>query len=385
MTPPSWWTPSAGQPRGIVSVVLACLTALSACSAKVNLGRLSNSEAAAETAESSPGTTGPVTSGMTTSATLSGPITSDGGTTAEPPDDTTESADPICGDGILGPAEPCDDGNLVDGDGCSAACTVEPNLFAINKGTPEFFGYGIATDAWAALPVAPVTTDSQLTNDGTLVYLLGVDNVIYTYEPESQVWDASAIPGPGFAVDNHVNFFEWTDQGFFAMTPNSQELHVYKDNTWSTIDLPARGSCAGSWDRSTNELCIRSWGEMGFQVIDTINLVLVRTITDKTFLDEDSRDGSLSGGFFYTRSLFGPLQKFDVISGARFETGQQPTSAWTTTDTDVATGMVYISGSNLWSAVFQRYDPAQNALTTLAASPLPENGHSLITVMIPPG
>lgn len=30
-----------------------------------------------------------------------------------------------CGDGIIGPAESCDDGNLVDGDGCSAECQPE--------------------------------------------------------------------------------------------------------------------------------------------------------------------------------------------------------------------------------------------------------------------
>lgn len=31
-----------------------------------------------------------------------------------------------CGDGILTPPEECDDGNMLDGDGCSANCTTEP-------------------------------------------------------------------------------------------------------------------------------------------------------------------------------------------------------------------------------------------------------------------
>jgi len=30
-----------------------------------------------------------------------------------------------CGDGITGPGEACDDGNLANGDGCSAMCTIE--------------------------------------------------------------------------------------------------------------------------------------------------------------------------------------------------------------------------------------------------------------------
>ncbi len=33
--------------------------------------------------------------------------------------------EPYCGDGILDPGEECDDGNNVDGDGCSANCTLE--------------------------------------------------------------------------------------------------------------------------------------------------------------------------------------------------------------------------------------------------------------------
>ena len=33
---------------------------------------------------------------------------------------------PVCGDGILETVEECDDGNLVDGDGCSAICEFEP-------------------------------------------------------------------------------------------------------------------------------------------------------------------------------------------------------------------------------------------------------------------
>jgi large repetitive protein len=38
--------------------------------------------------------------------------------------------DSPCGDGFLAPHEPCDDGNAVDGDGCSSTCEIE------NVGTP---------------------------------------------------------------------------------------------------------------------------------------------------------------------------------------------------------------------------------------------------------
>jgi cysteine-rich repeat protein len=54
----------------------------------------------------------------TTADTTGEPDTSDTG-------DTSTGAPAVCGDGILDPSEECEDGNLVDGDGCSAACTIE--------------------------------------------------------------------------------------------------------------------------------------------------------------------------------------------------------------------------------------------------------------------
>lgn len=35
------------------------------------------------------------------------------------------TVEPLCGDGVLNPGEACDDGNSLNGDGCSAACTIE--------------------------------------------------------------------------------------------------------------------------------------------------------------------------------------------------------------------------------------------------------------------
>ncbi|MET0341771.1 MAG: DUF4215 domain-containing protein [Polyangiales bacterium] len=41
---------------------------------------------------------------------------------------------PLCGDGILGGVEACDDGNVLDGDGCSAACAREPGFDCTRPG-----------------------------------------------------------------------------------------------------------------------------------------------------------------------------------------------------------------------------------------------------------
>ena len=39
---------------------------------------------------------------------------------------TVQACGPRCGDGNLDPGEECDDGNNLDGDGCSSQCTIEP-------------------------------------------------------------------------------------------------------------------------------------------------------------------------------------------------------------------------------------------------------------------
>merc|ERR1711959_127903 len=39
---------------------------------------------------------------------------------------SSDSIDPECGDGNRGALEQCDDGNRLDGDGCSRECGVEP-------------------------------------------------------------------------------------------------------------------------------------------------------------------------------------------------------------------------------------------------------------------
>jgi len=39
----------------------------------------------------------------------------------------------VCGDGILNQTEQCDDGNNLDGDGCSSICTEERHTLLIEK------------------------------------------------------------------------------------------------------------------------------------------------------------------------------------------------------------------------------------------------------------
>src|SRR5262249_22199241 len=49
----------------------------------------------------------------------------------------------VCGNGLLEPGEQCDDGNTVDGDGCSAACVFESCVL-----TGTWTSNSLVTDTW---------------------------------------------------------------------------------------------------------------------------------------------------------------------------------------------------------------------------------------------
>ena len=64
------------------------------------------------------------------------------------------TVEPFCGDGVLDPGEQCDDGNNVDGDGCSAVCTVEGG----GEGcTPGYWRQEHHFDSYPAPPYSPDT------------------------------------------------------------------------------------------------------------------------------------------------------------------------------------------------------------------------------------
>ncbi|WP_293252735.1 DUF4215 domain-containing protein [Nannocystis sp.] len=61
-----------------------------------------------------------------TDTTVTGTATDTAGTDSATDTASTGAANPVCGDKVVGGDEECDDGNLVDGDGCEADCTLTP-------------------------------------------------------------------------------------------------------------------------------------------------------------------------------------------------------------------------------------------------------------------
>ncbi|HEY8376156.1 MAG TPA: DUF4215 domain-containing protein [Nannocystis sp.] len=96
----------------------------------------SGSDSATDTASGSSGTstgapttgdpsTGAPTTDATTGTSTSGVMTTDASTDASS-STSTGPAEPVCGNGLLEDGEECDDGNQIDKDACSNACTKVP-------------------------------------------------------------------------------------------------------------------------------------------------------------------------------------------------------------------------------------------------------------------
>jgi len=72
-----------------------------------------------------------------------------------------EVIEPYCGDGIIDDGEQCDDGNNVDGDGCSAECTFESGDDGC---TPGYWKQSQHFDSWTA-PYTPETLFGDVFDD----------------------------------------------------------------------------------------------------------------------------------------------------------------------------------------------------------------------------
>jgi cysteine-rich repeat protein len=69
------------------------------------------------------------------------------------------AASPVCGNGVIEFGEECDDGNLIDGDGCSSACTVEGGCYD-GGNTFSFFTFSDANTGSGEGGVIRVLTDA---------------------------------------------------------------------------------------------------------------------------------------------------------------------------------------------------------------------------------
>ena len=288
-----------------------------------------------------------------------------------------------CTQNVMAGNETCGDNqdNNCNGavdEGCSAAGMI---YMTSSNGSTGFYGYNIATNAWATLPNPPVVTYSQITTDGSKVLLLGQNNVVYSYTPASSTWTAGQAGPSAAEASSPIGFFKWTPNGLYYLKDGTANLkRSVGAGAWTTVVLPFSGSSAGTYDPVSSRLYIRDWTNFGLTVYNTTTNTLVNHFANATNCGENSRTGAYYNGFFYERDSSGPFFKMDVGTGVVTATGVTPSEGHTATDVDFATGKIYI-GPYTTGTVFQSYNVASNNLTTLAPAPVAVSNHSTIVLI----
>ena len=152
---------------------------------------------------------------------------------------TVSSSTAFCGDGILDPGESCDDGNNVDGDGCSATCALEvtphtthaswqiKNIDGSNSGCPAGFDTAIVV-SWKV--------DSSGHTVGTCAPGGSPSDSCYL-----DIFNCSAGAGTTGPIPDTTRFPTATGGRFltFVAITNTSGSNVFAETRQDTIDLQA--------------------------------------------------------------------------------------------------------------------------------------------------
>lgn len=329
----------------------------------------------------------------------------------------------VCGDGMVEPGETCDgdcpvtcaDGNActtdtmtgsamdcdvvcsnppivdcVQGDGCCpTGCPVAADsdcgnfgriYMTSSNGSPGFYEYDVAANTWATLPDPPSVTYAQITTDGSSVYLLGADNMIYQYFPPQSQW-FPVQQGPGMEASQSIGFLKWTPAGWYFSKDFTTTLHFSPFGAWSTFNLPSQASCAATYEPASGNLYIRIASTLGVMIFSTTSSSVTQQWQSTLSCGENSRTGSFLAGFFYTRDFSGPIQQMNMANGESFDTGVVPSESHTASDVDPSLGRIYFGPYAPTGTTLQMYEPMIGTLTTLAPAPVSVSNHSTIVLV----
>ena len=287
---------------------------------------------------------------------------------------TAEPAGPNCGGG----GQRIDVGIDDNHDGTLDSGEIDQTAYVCNAYTPpsgpqhaylanwagfntQFDVYDFATDTWSSGAALPVTSVGQITSNGSLVVMLGTNNTVYDYDVTADAWTAD---GAGPSIGSYA-FLEWLDGNLYACSANSATLHVRQANVWSTIALSAPCSAAGGVDATAHEVYVKTFGQAGFSVIDSLTNTVSRTIIDATSIAENTSSAAALSGELYTRSINGDILALDTTTGSRVDTGADPTGLFDAMVTEPDRQVVYIKSST----GFSTYSPSLGTFTALSAGP----------------
>ena len=310
---------------------------------------------------------------------------------------TCADGDACTGDTMTGNALDCDVVcsnppvvDCVDGDGCCApGCSIAADsdcgdfgriYLTSANGDQGFYEYDVAANTWATLPNPPSVTHSQITTDGTNVYLLGSDNMIYQYSPPRSQWSL-VQGGPGPESSQPIGFFKWTPLGWYYAKDFTMTLHFSPFGAWSTFNLPSEASCAGTYEPASGNIYLRTGNSLGVMIISAASSSVTQEWLSPLPCFENSRTGSFLAGFFYTRNDSGPIHQMNMANGEIFDTGVLPSESHTSSDVDPGLGRIYFGPYEPTGTTLQMYEPMLGALTTLAPSPVSVTNHSTIVLV----
>ena len=271
--------------------------------------------------------------------------------------------------------DPCPAGTIKVNDSCVPLGKV---FLTSSNGTAGFYKYDVATDAWTTVASPPVVTYSQITTDGTLVYLLGSDNTIYSYSPATDTW-STKFACVGCNGGTPIGFFAWTEKGFYYANDGTTTLyHSDFVPNWTSQVLPTAWSCAGNYDAATGNIYARHYGNLGVAIFDTDTNTLAQSWPAATGVGENSRSGTYYGGYFYERAWSGSLQKVNMATGVITDTGVTPAEGHTSTTVSTSTGDIYIGPYSPTGTAFEVFHTANGTLSALAPLPVAVSNHSTI-------
>ncbi|MDC0671994.1 myxococcus cysteine-rich repeat containing protein [Nannocystis radixulma] len=298
--------------------------------------------------------------------------TTTGDTSTTGGDGTTDSPGeelPVCGDGVVAGAEECDDGNVFDGDGCSALCVAEPIKYAVISSHPggsvAFSVFNLLANWLETKVTRPSLGVSKLypaVSDRHVYVLADVGNEIHRYDMYSGEWQAWAL-APA-VTENTAGYLQWVGDGLCMGYWTVDFVHCHDGESWRTIDLTINPGLVSTWDPVENQLYVKTYKQFGFQVVDLDTDQIVRTILDASVTTELSF-GAYAQGVFYTADGTG-IYRFHSENGAKLNTMIPVVGTKHTGDFHPTNGKLYVvtdNGANVQSLI--EYDPLTGAPTTL--------------------
>lgn len=111
----------------------------------------------------------------------------------------------FCGDGVLDAGEACDDGNIIDGDGCSASCTVEAFCGDGKLDPGEQCDDGNTLNGDGCSAVCTVETGGQGCTPGYWKQSQHFDSYPAPYTPQTLFSDVFADAFPGMTLLQVLN------------------------------------------------------------------------------------------------------------------------------------------------------------------------------------